>query len=144
MSTAPVEGANDIGNSVEFPIERGAIQRFAAAAQSESADHQGERAIAPATFLMSLAQWMQPSDRVDVGFERARLLHGSQEFHYLGTPPRAGDRLIAQERIADRFEKTGRKGGTMRFAVVETEFRHADTDEIVARMRSTLIERAAR
>lgn len=132
------------GEIVEFLVERGAIQRFAMAAQSEHPEHTGDSAVAPASFLMSVAHWMPASARVSTGFERARLLHGSQEFEFIGPPPRAGARLTAREQIVDRYEKEGRKGGLMRFAVVETEFRAAGTNEVVARMRATLIEREAR
>lgn len=134
----------EAGAAVEFFVERGAIRRFAEAAQSRSEEHQGEHAVAPPTFLMSVAHWMSPADKVDVGFERARLLHGSQEFSFPNGPPRAGDRLIAQERVVERYEKEGGKGGLMRFAVVATEFRDASTGDLVAEMRATLIERAAR
>lgn len=140
--TAEVTPA-DKGNVVEFMIERGSVERFAIAAQSESASHRGDNAIIPPTYLMSVAQWMQPGDKVDTGFERARVLHGSQEFRYIGAPPRAGARLTAQETIVNRFEKEGRKGGLMKFAVVETEFRDAATQDLVATMRATIIERAA-
>ncbi|MDZ4044777.1 MAG: MaoC family dehydratase N-terminal domain-containing protein [Rhodoglobus sp.] len=132
------------GKLVDFVVERGAIQIFAAAAQSEHPEHTGDDAVSPATFLMSVAHWMPADAKVSTGFERARLLHGSQEFEFMGVPPRAGARLTAREQIVDRYEKEGRKGGLMRFAVVETEFRAADTNEVVARMRATLIEREAR
>ncbi|NYE19646.1 FAS1-like dehydratase domain-containing protein [Microbacterium immunditiarum] len=132
-----------IGAPIDFIVERGAVERFAAAAQSTSPEHRGDDAIIHPTFLMSVAQWMNPEDRVQTGFDRARVLHGSQEFRYVGEPPRAGARLTAQERIVDRFEKEGRRGGLMRFAVVETEFRDAHSRDLVASMRMTVIERAA-
>lgn len=130
------------GRPVEFVIERGAVRLFARAVQSTSPEHQGEDAVIPPTFLMSVAQWMPDDSRVPVGFERARLLHGGQEFLFHGEPPRVGARLMAQERVLERYEKTGRKGGLMRFAVVATEFRDA-AGRLVAETRSTLIEKEA-
>lgn len=132
---------HELGAAVEFVVERGAVQQFARAAQSEHPSFYGDDAIVPPTFLMSVAHWMRPEDRVVVGFERSRLLHGSQEFRFAGPPPRVGARLVAQERIIDRFEKVGSKGGLMRFAVIATEFHDPTDGSLVAEMRSTLIER---
>jgi hypothetical protein len=78
---------------------------------------------------------------VEVGFEQSRTLHGDQEYLFHGPPPRAGAVLYATERLADRYEKAGRRGGIMRFAVVVTEFRDA-AGTLVAESRMTLIETA--
>jgi len=45
--------------------------------------------------------------------------------------------------VVDRFEKPGKKGGQMRFAVVVTEF-HNLAGELVAESRGTFIETAAK
>jgi hypothetical protein len=95
----------------------------------------------PPTFLTTAAQWAPAEARVAHGFERARLLHGEQEFIFHGPPPHAGQTLLASERIAERYEKQGKRGGTMRFAVIVTEFRDAD-GRLIAEARATLIERA--
>jgi hypothetical protein len=79
---------------------------------------------------------------VNVGFDRKRLLHGEQEYTFHGDLPRAGDVLTAHERIVDRFEKPGKRGGTMRFATVVTEYRDS-AGILVAEAKATLIERAA-
>jgi hypothetical protein len=78
-----------------------------------------------------------------VGFDRRRLLHGEQEYVFHGPPPRAGQTLTARDRIESRYEKPGRRGGTMRFAVVVTEYR-ADDGTLVAEARATYIETAPR
>jgi hypothetical protein len=127
--------------SFEMIIERGKIREFAAAMQSDAPEYQGPEAIAPPTFLTTAAQWTPPQARVEHGFERARLLHGEQEYVFHGPPPRAGQRLIARSHVADRYEKDGKRGGTMRFAVIVTEFRDAD-GALVAEAKATLIERA--
>jgi hypothetical protein len=133
----------DSGASAAFevPIERGKIREFALAMQSDSPAYQGPEAIVPPTFLTTAARWAPEGARADVGFDRARLLHGEQEYVFHGPPPRAGQVLWATERIADRYEKSGKRGGTMRFAVVVTQFRD-DAGALVAEARSTLIERA--
>lgn len=130
------------GPSFEVCIERGKIREFAAAMQSDNPAYQGERAVIPPTFLTTAAQWAPPGARAQHGFERARLLHGEQEYVFHGPPPRAGQVLQASEYVAQRYEKEGKRGGIMRFAVVVTEFRD-DAGRLVAEARSTLIERAA-
>ena len=134
-------GGNEAGPAYEVLIERGKIHEFATAMQSESPAYEGESAVIPPTFLTTAARWAPAGARADTGFERARLLHGEQEFVFHGPPPRAGQRLWATERIVDRSEKSGRRGGLMRLAVVLTEFRD-DDGALVAEARSTLIERA--
>jgi len=133
-----------VGPRIPFVIEEGAVRQFALAAQMKDAWNYGPGSVIPPTFLMSAAMWFPPGSRVSSGFDRARLLHGGQEFVFGGDPPRVGDRLTAQDRLADRFEKTGTTGGRMRFAVVVTEFRRAESEEIIAESRATYIEREAR
>src|SRR5437868_3045850 len=107
----------------EVTIERGKIREFAAATQSEHPAYQAVDAVVPPTFLIASSFWTPPESKVDVGFDRRRLLHGEQEYVFHGPPPRAGQTLQAQARIADRYERAGKRGGTMKFAVVVTEFR---------------------
>ncbi|MCW2945730.1 MAG: hypothetical protein JWR24_2447 [Actinoallomurus sp.] len=137
---APV-GAH--GTEYEVVVERGKIQEFAAAMQSEDPAYRGPDAIVPPTFLTSGALWAPDGARVNVGFDRRRLLHGQQEYVFHGPPPQAGQVLRAIERIEDRYEKPGKRGGLMRFAVVVTEYR-AEDGTLVAEGRSTLIETAPR
>ena len=95
----------------------------------------------PPTFLMSSALWAPEGAAVDHGFDRRRLLHGEQEFIFHGPPPRAGQVLKVSEQIVDRYEKPGKRGGMMAFAVVVTEYRSED-GTLVAEARKTLIETA--
>jgi hypothetical protein len=111
--------------------------------QSNDPAYRGPDAIVPPTFLTSAALWAPEGARVDVGFDRKRLLHGQQEYVFHGPPPRAGQMLRVLERIEDRYEKAGKRGGRMRFAVVVTEYR-AEDGTLVAEGRSTLIETAPR
>lgn len=130
------------GPAFEVCLERGKIREFTAAMQSENPAYQGEHAVIPPTFLTTAAQWAPPGARAQHGFERARLLHGEQEYIFHGPLPRACEVLQAREYVAQRYEKEGKRGGTMRFAVLVTEFRD-DSGALVAEARSTLIERAA-
>lgn len=135
------QGSVEQGAGYEVIIERGKIREFAAAMQSTAAAYSGDDAIIPPTFLATAGQWATPGARLDHGFDRARLLHGEQEFVFHGPPPRAGDRLTASEHVAQRYEKEGKRGGKMRFAVIVTEFRDP-AGALVAEAKSTLIERA--
>jgi hypothetical protein len=129
------------GASFEVFVERGKIREFAAAMQSDDPAYQGADAVVPPTFLATAAQWAPAEARVAHGFDRRRLLHGEQEFVFHDALPRAGQVLHASEHVAERYEKEGKRGGTMRFAVIVTEFRN-DDGTLVAEARSTLIERA--
>jgi hypothetical protein len=131
------------GTDYEMVVERGKIAEFAAAIQSQNPAYAGPGAIAPPTFLISSALWAPEGAAVDVGFDRRRLLHGEQEFVFHGPPPRAGQTLKVSDQIVDRYEKPGKKGGLMRFAVVLTEYRSED-GTLVAEARKTLIETAPR
>jgi N-terminal half of MaoC dehydratase len=127
--------------SWEVVIERGKIREFADAMQSDSPAFRGDSPVIPPTFLITAACWAPPGSRVDVGFDRARVLHGEQEFRFTGALPRAGDVLQASERLAKRYEKQGSRGGTMRFAMVITEFRDSQ-GQLVAEASCTMIERS--
>lgn len=129
------------GTEYEMVVERGKIQEFARAMQSPDEAYRGPGAVVPPTFLISGALWAPEGGRVDVGFDRKRLLHGEQEFVFHGPPPRAGQVLKVVDRLEDRYEKPGKRGGKMRFAVVVTEYR-AEDGTLVAEGRSTLIETA--
>ena len=127
----------------EVTVERGKIAEFADAVCSDNPAYRGPDAMIPPTFLTTAARWAPPGARVSVGFDRKRLLHGEQEYVFHGPPPRAGDDLIANERIVDRFSKPGKRGGTMQFATVVTEYRSSD-GTLVAEAKATFIETAAR
>jgi len=130
-----------VGQPWEVVVERGKIAEFADAMLSEDPAYRGPDAIIPPTFLTSAARWAPPGVRVNVGFDRKRLLHGEQEYTFHGELPAAGDVLTAHERIVERFSKPGKRGGTMRFATVVTEYRDT-AGVLVAEAKATFIERA--
>jgi hypothetical protein len=130
------------GQPYSIEIERGKIREFARATKARDESYfADEPPVAPPTFLASAAFWATPEssalDASDVNW--ARILHGEQEYVFHGPPPRAGQTLVARQRVEDRYEKQGRRGGTMRFFVIVTEFRTQD-GELVAEGRSTVIE----
>jgi hypothetical protein len=131
------------GTGYEMVVERGKIAEFAAAMQSQNPAYAGPDAVAPPTFLISSALWAPEGAAVDHGFDRRRLLHGEREFVFHGRPTQDGAVLNVSEQVVDRYEKPGKKGGLMRFAVVVTEYRGED-GTLVAEARKTLIETAPR
>jgi hypothetical protein len=130
-----------VGTEFEVVVERGKIREFAAAMQSDLPAYQGPDAVVPPTFLASAVQWAPEGARIGHGFDRRRLLHGEQEYRFFGPPPRAGQVLHALDRVEDRYEKPGKRGGSMKFVVIVTEFRD-DEGTLVAEARATYIETA--
>lgn len=126
------------------PIERGKVREFARAAQAQSTAYAGETAIIPPTFLTTARlNWAPPQDNpsLALGFDRARVLHGEEEYVFHGPPPRVGQELSVSSRLGEQYERAGRRGGVMRFGVILTEFRDA-SGALVAEQRTTLIETA--
>jgi len=68
-------------------------------------------------------------------------MHAEQEYVFHGPPPRAGTTLTAQSRITEIYQKQGRRGGTLTFAVMVTEYRD-ETGRLVAEARLTGVETA--
>jgi MaoC dehydratase-like protein len=142
MTASPDSDADpDAGQPWEVVVERGKIAEFADAMLCTDPAYRGPEAIIPPTFLTSAARWASPGERVAVGFDRKRLLHGEQEYVFHGRLPAAGDVLTARERIVDRYSKPGKRGGEMRFATVVTEYRDG-TGQLVAEAKATFIETA--
>lgn len=125
----------------EFPIERGKIREFSKATKATRSDYEGERAVIPPTFLATSVLW-EPDDAdflSATGFDLSRVLHAGTEYVFHGELPRAGDVLTVSSHIADRYEKDGKRGGTMKFAILATEFRDA-SGVLVAEQLATIIE----
>ena len=97
----------------------------------------------PPTFLTTAFFW-QTGDADPwqaVAMDQRKGLHAEQEFVFHGPPPRAGTRLTGVSRITGITEKQGRRGGTLTFAVMVTEFRD-ETGRLVAEARQTGVETA--
>lgn len=129
----------------EVLIERGKIREFARAAKTANPEHDGPAAVAPPTFLTTAQNFWAPPAALkpvaELGFNLARVLHGEEEFEFFGPPPSAGDVLTAESAIGERWEKEGKRGGTMRFARLVTQYRDA-AGTLVAEQRTTIIETA--
>jgi acyl dehydratase len=124
-----------------MPVDRSKIREFARACKTSNPEYlDDERAPCEPTFLMTTAFWASGTPALAmVGFDLRRVLHGGQEFVFHGPPPHAGDRLTFQTRVDKAYEKEGRRGGTMAFAELVTEFRDPE-GTLVAEARTTVIE----
>jgi hypothetical protein len=125
-------------------VERGKVAEFARAiGATDPAHFEAEGAIAPATFLWTMAFWMENVPGADgwaaAQMNPARGLHAEQTYEFFGPPPRAGDRLTARSRIERIHEKASRKGGTLTFVDLVTDFHDAD-GRLVARAKLTGVE----
>src|SRR5207248_2559579 len=126
----------------EMPLERGKVREFARATQSRNRAYAGPDAVIPATFLTHARLAWEPrgDGQIDkLGFDMRRILHGEEEYVFHGPPPKVGQTLTVDTRTESRWEKEGKRGGTMRFARVVNEFRDA-AGTLVAEQRSVVVE----
>ena len=117
------------GQPVVMHVERGKIREFAAAIKEDdpvyvdeglAANEQGG-IMPPITFLQTVTHWDDGRGRVRLPFDLKRVLHGEQEYEFF-EPIRVGDVLTAVSRVVDIYEKPGKRGGSMNFAVTETTY----------------------
>ncbi len=132
------------GETFVLDVERGKVFEFARATLAGHPDfHSGEHPVAPPTFLTTTLFWQELSPGANpwpaVELDQKRGMHAEQEFTFFGPPPRAGTRLFCRSRIEDVYDKQGRRGGTLTFAVMVTEFRDA-AGTLVAEARMTGVE----
>ena len=123
-------------------VECGKVREFARATMSTNPEYlEGSAPVIPPTFLTNVSFWSPPGRSVfsKVKMDLRRLLHGGQEYTFHGPPPAAGTTLTVQTRVADIYEKEGKRGGTMTFVVTISEFRD-ESGTLVAEAKSTAIE----
>ena len=146
-ATKPLADKSSVGSEgvpFEVAIERGKIREFARATRSTHAAYMdGERPVAPPTFLTTQFFWEDGVEGANpwhlVKLDPQRGMHAEQEDVYFGPPPRAGAKLVARSRIESVYDKDGRRGGKLTFAVMVTEFRDA-SGTLVAEARLTGVE----
>ena len=131
------------GKPFRVVVEEGKVREFARAVKSTNPAYvsEGPQATSPPTFLASSAFWQggEASPWGGAKLNWQRILHGEQEFVFFGPPPAAGTELTGESRIDRVFEKEGKRGGTMTFVEVVTEYRDG-SGAVVAEARSTVIE----
>jgi hypothetical protein len=131
-----------IGEPFAMDLERGKVREFARATHSANPAYLEEPVpVIPPTFLTTTMFWQhgEADPWAAVAMDQSRGLHAEQEYVFYGPPPRAGQRLTGTSRIAEITEKTGRRGGTLTFVVMVTEFRD-ETGRLVAEARLTGVE----
>lgn len=126
-------------------IEQGKIKEFAAATRSENPAYWAdERPVIPPTFLTTQMFWQEWAGEgagawAAVELDQQRGMHAEQEYVFHGPPPRAGTSLTARSRITEIYTKQGRRGGTLTFACMVTEFRD-ESGRLVAESKLTGVE----
>ncbi len=138
------EAVGKAGVPFEVAIERGKIREFARATRSTHAEYmESEAPVVPPTFLTTMFFWEEGVEGANpwhhVKLDQKRGMHAEQEYVFHGPPPRAGTKLVARSRIESVYDKDGRRGGKLTFAVMVTEFRDAD-GKLVAEARMTGVE----
>ena len=138
-----------MADSFEFPVDRSAVMLFARSLgdiRPEYSDPEDPATqamggiVVPPTFVQSSAHW-QPDYPLDLTRPRkggapsgrgggeggglGRGLHAEQHYEY-HHPIHAGDTLTVSTRPGERWEKQGRRGGTLRFSETITEYRNQD------------------
>jgi acyl dehydratase len=145
-----------VGETVEsvegLHVEAGKVAEFAVAVGDDdpvfrdrevAADRGLDRRPAPPTFTRTSMFPRYRPDGVgrlgfDVGFDIRYELHGEQRYEF-ERPVYVGDTLSATTTLADAYEREGRDGDTLTFAVLETEYVD-ESGSLVLTERETLIE----
>jgi hypothetical protein len=131
----------EAGAPFKMHVELGKIREFARATKSKNPEYlEGENPVAPTTFLCTAGFWMPqaatPAGDPGSGYER--ILHGGTEYTFYGPPPKAGTVLYVSSKPGPSWEKTGRRGGAMKFSESIMEYRD-ETGTLVAETRNTVI-----
>ena len=131
------------GTPFTMEIEHSKMREFAHAVLTRHANYAKDAPTIPPTFLTTTFFWEEWTAGANpwhaVKMDQRRGMHAEQEYIFHGPPPRAGTRLHCQSRIAEIYEKQGKRGGTLTFAVMVTEFRD-DSGRLVAEARMTGVE----
>jgi acyl dehydratase len=134
------------GDPVVMHVERGKIREFAKAIKDDDplyfdeayATREAGGIVPPITFLQTVGHWGEGGGRLRVPFDLKRVLHGEQEYEFL-EPIHVGDVLTAVSKVLDIYEKPGKRGGSMNFAVTETTYTN-QKGRVVARAKHITIE----
>ena len=135
-----------------FEVEGCKVEEFARAVKDDNPAHRSQEAAeaqgfdrvpAPLTYarVSSFPRYRVVDGRgIDLGFRREYSIHGEQSYEF-ERPLEVGDVLTGTTTLTDVYQREGSRGGTMTFAVLETEYRD-ESDELVVVDRATAIETA--
>jgi len=138
-----------IGKSVQtvtdLKIEEGKVTEFAHAIKDENPVYQDEEVAQergydaiPAPLIFTRVAYFSRyrPDGIDenlgfeLGFQRENVLHGEQEYEF-ERPVVVGDVLTGETTLVDVFQKEGSRGGTLTFAVFETEYTDQNSETVL-------------
>ena len=132
-----------VGLPFEFVVEQGKIAEFTRAIHTHHSAYQGGNATVPPTFLTTMFHWErsvpESNPWYQVDMDKKRGMHAEQAYIFHGPPPQVGDRLTAISRIDSIFEKQGRRGGSLTFVTMVTDFRRPD-GTLAAEAKMTAVE----
>ena len=116
-------------------VEQGKIREFAKAILDENPAYQNDDPPVPPTYTMAMAHWPAPqggqgASLSKLGLDLLRVLHGGQEYEYLGEI-KVGDKLTTKSRISDVYKKEGKRGGTLTFVTSETTFTNQRGEDVL-------------
>jgi acyl dehydratase len=136
--------------SVRFPVDRSKIAELARSFQEEDNLWYDDDAAKAAGFDAPPTQptvtalvdhWREGGALANaeaMGLNLARVLHGEAAWEYI-LPVRVGDTLTSTATVTDVSKREGKRGGSMTFVTIETEFRN-QRGELAARRRDVVIE----
>ena len=141
-------------NPPGLPVERGKIHEFADAILDDHPFYHDEEAaraaglpsvVAPPTYCLTAALYAAAGEEGPMpdelkALDQRFMLHGAQEFIF-ERPLFAGDLLVGEPGEVKAYEKTGKRGGVMKFVEIETIHRDQN-GQIVVRSRATVLQTA--
>jgi len=124
-------------------VEQGKVREFAKAILDDNPVYSEDDPPLPPTFTMAMAHWPAPQGGQTAGLSKLgldllRVLHGGQEYEYLGEI-KVGDKLTTRSKIADVYEKEGKRGGTLTFVTSETTFTNQRGEDVLV-ARTILVQ----
>jgi len=124
-------------------VEQGKVREFAKAILDDNPVYSEDDPPLPPTFTMAMAHWPAPqggqaAGLSKLGLDMLRVLHGGQEYEYLGEI-KVGDKLTTRSKIADIYEKEGKRGGTLTFVTSETTFTNQRGEDVLV-ARTILVQ----
>lgn len=137
-------------NPPGFPIERGKIHEFANSLECdeplfhdlEAAEAAGLPSVVMPITYSTVESFFPKEGQAnmieELGLDLRFVLHGGQEWT-VERPICAGETLTSEKGEFNSFEKEGKRGGTMKFFEMTTNYKDADGN-VVMRSKSTIIQ----
>ncbi|MDI6753489.1 MAG: MaoC family dehydratase N-terminal domain-containing protein [Thermodesulfobacteriota bacterium] len=131
----------------DMPVEWGKIREFAMAIGDDNpiysdpayaAKTEFGDILAPPTFTATKAFWRKGESLSELaGLDPYFRLHGEEEYEYF-RPILAGDVLTCKSKIAEAYERVGKRGGKMTFIVLEFAFYNQKVEKVLISRTTTI------